>query len=107
RLFVFGTCSKWPLSAYPWTNSQYRVLDQLGPGRSATLFSFPSCSLAAWTFRFLLVQTAAEAPGRSALSVRVESAVRRRGQAGAARQPMVQADRTDCLWTKLSGDAAL
>ncbi|XP_015249191.1 PREDICTED: NACHT, LRR and PYD domains-containing protein 12-like [Cyprinodon variegatus] len=88
--------SKWPLSAYPLTNSQYRVVDQLGPGRSAAVFSFPSCLLAAGTFRFLLLQTAEEASGRSALSVRVESAGRRRGQARAERQPMVQTDSTDC-----------
>lgn len=77
------TCSRWLLSAYPLTNSQYRVVDRLGPGRSSMLFSFPA-AVAAWTFSLL-------PPCRSSGSVRRQSAASRGARDEAAGEPMVRA----------------
>ena len=84
------TCSRWLLSAYPLTNSQYRVVDRLGPGRSSMLFSFPA-SVAAWTFSLL-------PPCRSSGSVRTQSAASRGARAEAAGEPMVRAVRRWMFW---------
>lgn len=78
-IYTNKTCSRWLLSAYPLTKSQYRVVAKLGPGRSSMLFSLPT-SLADWTLRCL--RLGAMVAGRhldgEALEVSTE------GQAGAA-----------------------
>lgn len=56
RLHKNQTCSRWLLSAYPSTKSQYRVVAKLGPGRSSMLLIFTAL-LAEWTLRFLRLGT--------------------------------------------------
>lgn len=72
------------MSAYPLTNSQYRVVDTLGPLSCSMVFSRPA-SEAVWTFRFLAVAAADR--------VRAQSAAWRRARAAAAPEPMVSGSR--------------
>lgn len=89
------TCSKWLLSAYPLTNSQYRVVEKLGPGRSSMLFSF-TASAVGCRFSVFLLSSAAEdqdrssTPGRTDSSVRPRSAAGRRAPPAVAKVPMVR-----------------